>query len=223
MTIKKWLAILSIPLCLPACGTQAAAIKSSVGAAPGKPVYGVRTTDRVAFLTIDDGVTRDPGMSKVLHDAGVRATLFLTGQYVRADPGFFSRLARETGSVIENHTLSHPSLKGMSRDAQRREICGASDDFAKDFGRRPTLLRPPYGAQDDATVRSAADCGISHVVNWSAEIANGKTTFAAGDRLKPGDIVLAHFRHTFAADVAEFVRQIDRADLRPALLENYLR
>lgn len=138
---------------------------------PDNTVYGVRTTDRVAFLTIDDGVTRDPGMVKALRDAKVKATFFLTAQYVRADPGFFARLARETGSVVENHTLTHPNLEGMSRDAQRHEICGASDDFAKDFGRRPTLLRPPYGARDETTADAAAECGITHIVNWGAEIA----------------------------------------------------
>jgi peptidoglycan/xylan/chitin deacetylase (PgdA/CDA1 family) len=223
MTTKKWLAIVSLPLFLLACGTRTAATTSAAGDPREKPVYGVRTTDRVAFLTLDDGVTRDPGMSKALRDAGVQATFFLTAQYVRADPGFFARLSRETGSVIENHTLSHPNLKGMSRDAQRREICGASDDFGKDFGRRPTLLRPPYGAEDDTTANVAAECGITHIVNWSAEIANGETSFATGDRLQPGDIVLAHFRHTFAADIAEFVHQTRRANLKPALLEDYLK
>lgn len=222
MTTKKWLAILSLPLFALACGGQTAAITSAAGDPPEKTVYRVRTTDRVAFLTIDDGVTRDPGMVRVLRDAEVKATFFLTAQYVRADPGFFSRLSRETGSLVENHTLTHPNLEGMSRDAQRREICGASDDFAKDFGRRPALLRPPYGARDDTTAHVAAECGIKHIVNWSAEIAGGTTTFAAGDRLRPGDIVLAHFRRTFAADVAEFVRQAERAKLKPALLEDYL-
>lgn len=161
-------------------------------------------------------------MIRTLRDSGVKATFFLTAQYVRADPAFFARLARETGSRIEIHTLAHPNLKGMPHAAQHREICGASADFAKDFGRRPTLLRPPYGSQDATTVRAATECGITGIVNWSAEIANGRTTFAAGDRLKPGDIVLAHFRRTFTADVAEFVHQAERAGLRPALLENYL-
>ncbi|MEO3828257.1 polysaccharide deacetylase family protein [Actinomadura sp. B10D3] len=222
MMTKKWLAIVSLPLFALACGAESFTVRPAAGPPPDRTVYGVRTTDRVAFLTIDDGVTRDPGMVKALRDAKIKATFFLTAQYVRADPGFFARLARETGSVVENHTLTHPNLEGMPRDAQRHEICGASDDLAKDFGRRPTLLRPPYGARDEATADAAAECGITHIVNWSAEIAGGRTTFAVGNRLKPGDIVLAHFRRTFAADVAEFVRQAERADLKPALLEDYL-
>lgn len=225
MTVNKWIGVFLLLPLLISCGFRTAAVRSGTSEPGGghvKPMYGVRTKDRVVFLTIDDGVTRDPGMAGVLRDAGIRATFFLTAQYVRADPAFFGRLARETGSLIENHTLTHPNLKGRSAADQRKEICGASDDYARDFGRRPTLLRPPYGSHDPTTFHVAADCGIAHIVNWSAEVANGRMAFAVGDRLRPGDIVLAHFRRTFAEDIAEFVRQFRRAGLEPALLEDYV-
>ncbi|GAA2012004.1 polysaccharide deacetylase family protein [Nocardiopsis rhodophaea] len=184
--------------------------------------YRVDTDDPVVFLTIDDGATRDPKMADVLKEAGVPATFFLTDQYVREDADFFRRLRDATGSQIENHTLDHPDLKSQSADEQRRQICATSDNYEEEFGRRPTLLRPPYGSFDDDTLRAAAECGATHVVHWSAEIANGKIQFASGDRLRAGDIVLMHFREQFREDVDRFAEEAEKSGLKPALLEDYL-
>lgn len=185
-------------------------------------VYRVDTDDPVVFLTIDDGATRDPAMVDILGDSGVPATLFLTDQYVRQDADFFRRLRDETRSPIENHTLDHPDLTSESSDEQRRQICDTSDSFAERFGRRPTLFRPPYGSFDDETLRTAEECGITHVVHWTAEIADGDIHFAVGDELRPGDIVLMHFDDGFDDDIERFIDEAQKSGLEPALLEDYL-
>jgi hypothetical protein len=56
---------------------------------PATLIYKVDTTDRVAFLTIDDGGYRDPAMAGVLKRNGVKATMFVTEKYARQDPAFF--------------------------------------------------------------------------------------------------------------------------------------
>ncbi len=185
-------------------------------------VYRVDTDDPVVFLTIDDGATRDPAMVDVLDDAGVQATLFLTNQYVGQDADFFRRLRDETGSPIENHTLDHPDLAGQPSGEQRRQICATSEHFEEQFDRRPTMLRPPYGSFDDETLRTAEECGITHVVHWTAEIVDGDIHFAVGDELRPGDIVLMHFDDQFDDDIERFVDEAQESGLEPALLEDYL-
>ncbi|MFE2864823.1 polysaccharide deacetylase family protein [Embleya sp. NPDC059259] len=190
---------------------------------PEKPLYRISTQDKVAFLTIDDGAYKDPEMIRVLREAGIRPTLFLTDQYARQDAEFFRRMRDETGGAIENHTLDHPNLQGKSYDIQKNQICGTSDAYERAFGKRPTLLRPPYGNHDENTMRAAGDCGIERVVHWSAEIRNGEMQFAVGDRLRPGDIVLMHFRKEFKADIRSFVDRTRAAGLTPALLEDYLK
>ncbi|MER7209226.1 polysaccharide deacetylase family protein [Streptosporangium sp. NPDC000239] len=189
----------------------------------GKAVHRVPTEDRVVFLTVDDGLKRHAGMIDLLRGSGIKATLFLTGQYVRQDSGFFRRMRDRTGAVVENHTVGHPDLAGRPRALQHKEICAASDRFEKVFGRRPTLLRPPYGSFDATTVQVAAECGVKHLVHWSAEIAKGHIEFAAGDRLVPGDIVLMHFRDEFKEDIEAFIDQARKDGLTPALLEDYLK
>ncbi|MEU1879648.1 polysaccharide deacetylase family protein [Streptosporangium sp. NPDC020072] len=138
-------------------------------------------------------------------------------------PGKHRRRTVLTGAAVENHTVGHPDLAGRPRALQHKEICAASDRFEKVFGRRPALLRPPYGSFDATTVQVAAECGVKHLVHWSAEIAKGHIEFAAGDRLVPGDIVLMHFRDEYKEDIETFIGQARKDGLTPALLEDYLK
>ncbi|MDA1360979.1 polysaccharide deacetylase family protein [Glycomyces luteolus] len=210
--------------------------KPSPRNAPGRPApepdvktaiddvtFKVDTDDPVVFLTIDDGVTRHPDTADILKEHDLKATLFLTDQYVRQDPGFFRDLRDRTGSLIENHTLDHPDLTTLPLEGQQRQIGETSDRYQREFGRRPTLLRPPYGEFNDDTLRAAEDSGVRHVVHWSAVIDEGAIEYAAGDRLTSGDIVLMHFREAFREDVERFVEEAERSGLRPALLEDYLK
>jgi peptidoglycan/xylan/chitin deacetylase (PgdA/CDA1 family) len=187
-----------------------------------KVTYKVDTDQPVVFLTIDDGLTRDADMVDVLEEHGLKATLFLTDQYVRQDADFFRHLRDRTGSLIENHTLDHPDLTTLSFAEQCRQLGETSDRYQREFGRRPTLVRPPYGEFNDDTLRAAEDSGARHVVHWTAVIDEGAVQFAAGDRLTSGDIVLMHFREAFRANVERFVEEAQRSGLRPALLEDYL-
>ncbi|MGC0420870.1 polysaccharide deacetylase family protein [Embleya sp. AB8] len=190
---------------------------------PAKPIYRVSTQDKVAFLTIDDGAYKDPEMIRILRAAGIKPTFFLTDQYAKQNPEFFRKLRDETGGAIENHTLDHPNLQGKPYELQKQQICATSDAYEAAFGRRPTLLRPPYGNHDENTMRAAGDCGIRSVVHWSAEIRNGRMQFAVGDQLRPGDIVLMHFRKEFREDIQAFLDRTRAAGLTPALLEDYLK
>ncbi|MGO1053315.1 polysaccharide deacetylase family protein [Crossiella sp. CA198] len=190
---------------------------------PAKVIYKVDTQDRVVFLTIDDGATRRPDMIDILKRNGVKATFFLTNSYVKQDPGFYQKLRDETGSAIENHTESHPNLKGRSLDAQRTEIGPVSDTYATEFGARPTLFRPPFGNFDDNTLKAAGEAGIKWVVHWGSEIINGKVQFSGPHEFRPGSIVLMHFRNTFEQDVQAFVDQARANNLTPALLTDYLK
>jgi peptidoglycan/xylan/chitin deacetylase (PgdA/CDA1 family) len=230
-----------------ACGSTTTAERAAPGAdrrtaskpapkrAPGRPgperdvktniddaTYKVDTEDPVVFLTIDDGVTRHPDTADILEEHDLRATLFLTDQYVRQDADFFRDLRDRTGSVIENHTLDHPDLTTLSFEDQQRQIRETSDRYEQEFGRRPILMRPPYGEFNADTLRAAEDSGVRHVVHWTAVIDEGAIEYAAGDRLTSGDIVLMHFREAFRDDVERFVEEAQRSGLRPALLEDYL-
>ncbi|MEI7547896.1 MAG: polysaccharide deacetylase family protein, partial [Actinomycetota bacterium] len=85
----------------------------------GAPVISnVKTTDPVVFLTLDDGIWRDPRIEQLLFDHGATATLFLNAGPINQEPGYFSYFMWMGGS-INSHTLSHPNLKGMSLADQK--------------------------------------------------------------------------------------------------------
>lgn len=153
----------------------------------------VPTDQRVVFVTIDDGIEKDPRFVEQARELGLPFTGFLTDNVIGTHYDYFDRL-RRLGNPMENHTLTHPSLAGMAYDDQVREICGQRDNLWHRFGQQPRLFRPPFGEYDDTTLRAAAFCGVRTVVLWRAEMETHGLAYRSGGHLLPGDIVLAHFR-----------------------------
>ncbi|MEU9590036.1 polysaccharide deacetylase family protein [Streptomyces sp. NPDC048193] len=179
----------------------------------------VRTTDRVVFLTYDDGADRDPNLTALIRERRLPVTLFLTDTVAGPAYGHFARL-RSVGASLQNHTLDHRSLAGLPYAGQRAEICGQQTKLHSRFGVLPRLFRPPHGRYDPTTLRAAADCGITAVVLWRAALdADGDLAFARGDpHLHPGDIVSV----TAPSRTEDLLQQIEERNLRVARLEDYL-
>jgi hypothetical protein len=53
-------------------------------------------------------------------------------------------------------------------------------------------------------------------------VNDGVVQFQAGDKLKAGDIVLMHFRHTFAADFQAFLDRAKKDGLTVVPLTDFL-
>ncbi|MFI7540494.1 polysaccharide deacetylase family protein [Actinoplanes sp. NPDC049599] len=181
----------------------------------------IPTRQPVAFITIDDGYLKSPEAPKLLAAAGVPVTLFLTTDAIRDDEPYFERL-RQHGAVIEAHTITHTELRGRPYARQRHEICGSADRLGARYQRRPVLFRPPFGTKDATTLRAARDCGIKAAFMWTETVHKGKVRYQQGRRVKPGDIILMHFRPAFVKDFLAALRAIHRAGLTPALLEEYI-
>ncbi|MGX1883467.1 polysaccharide deacetylase family protein [Streptomyces sp. NPDC055287] len=191
----------------------------------------VPTRDKVVFLTFDDGAERDPEFVRMVDELNLPISMFLTDSV--ASPGYdhFDRLRRAGGglSTVQNHTLRHVYLPGLPYTGQRAEICGQQDRLEARFGARPRLFRPPYGAYNNQTLRAAGDCGADAVVLWGASMQINDLRYAHGDRLRPGDVVLAHFRgpgelkgSTITEMTTRILRRIQEQGFAVARLEDYL-
>lgn len=124
--------------------------------------------------------------------------------------------------MVEDHTISHPELRGRGYGYQRHEICDARTSLIQSFGKVPALLRPPYGDYDGTTLRVARDCGLRAALYCSETVEAGKVHYQTSvHRIQPGDIILMHFRPTFFRDVIAALNAIHDAGLTPALLEDY--
>ena len=98
-------------------------------------------------LTFDDGpnATLTPKLLDLLAAKHLKATFFVVGQNAADHPEILKRAVRE-GHEIANHSWSHPNLAKMSDEAVRRELQKTDDAISAAIGKRPTLLRPPYGS-----------------------------------------------------------------------------
>ena len=191
----------------------------------------IETQDRVVFLTIDDGYTYDSEFVNLVRRLKVPIMTFLTSTYIKGQGQYFWAM-RNAGSPMENHTISHPNMATLSPQAQKNQICHASDEIHKQYGRRPEIFRPPFGSFNRTTREVAKECGIKSILLWSAEFYNGTTGpgvgfngFARGDGgkgFKPGDIILMHYRKGLAQELQMILGWIKQAGFRPAAVQNYL-
>jgi peptidoglycan/xylan/chitin deacetylase (PgdA/CDA1 family) len=181
------------------------------------------TTDKpYVFLTMDDGAVQDPDALKLMQQNGTHPVLFLNEKYVKGHEAYFKQILDATGATLGDHTVDHPNLKGKPYEFQRKEICDDADDFQKSLGVRPSIFRPPFGNYDQNTLKAAAACGMRAAVLWTAAVNDGVVQFQVGDKLRPGDIVLMHFRKTFKEDYTAFVEQAEKDGLTPVPLAAFL-
>lgn len=182
-------------------------------------IYRIPTTLPVVYLGIDDGANKTQEEVDLLAKNHIKATLFLSDLFIASDPNFFKAIIAQ-GSVVEDHTLHHnTNMQDESYDYQKQEICGMADHIQQYYGRRPTLFRPPGGAYSDTMRKAAYDCGMKAVITWIAKANGGAMQYQIGDHLRPGDIVLMHFRPEFAQDLKAFVDAMNAAGLHTELLE----
>lgn len=188
---------------------------------PTLPVsFHLASKARVAFITIDDGVTKDMRGLRYVERLRLPVTAFLTAWTVKDRADYFRRIT--AWGTIQNHSATHASMARSTTDLDH-EICYTQRALESDFGSRPWLMRPPYGAgyARMETQVTARRCGIEQLVMWDAVVEKGRLTNVSGD-LKPGAIVLLHFTPDLEKDLRTAVRAIREAGLEPANLAAYL-
>lgn len=178
-------------------------------------------TQKVAFITIDDGWLKDPAIITMLRAAHIPFTMFLTTDAIKSDPSYFKTL-QSLGGVIEDHTVTHPELTKDSYAQQVHEICTNRATLTKLYGRAPVIMRAPYGLKNANTLKAAASCGIRSNVFWDEYAITGTVTWQRPGGILPGDMVLMHFDKYLKANLLSALQAFHRNGITPALLENYL-
>ncbi|MER5988815.1 polysaccharide deacetylase family protein [Streptomyces sp. NPDC001787] len=196
---KKW-GLAGVPLAAPAPPAVKPRITTREGfevtdgdALP--PVFTtVPTKERIVFLTMDDGAEKDPELLRMMTELDIPYSAFLSDYVINDDYGYFAQMQKR-GVTLNNHTLNHRYLPGLSYGEQKKEICDQQAKIEKRYGKRPTLFRPPYGNYNRDTLAVAKSCGVTAVPLWSAEAFPDHMEWREWDRdLHPGDIILTHFR-----------------------------
>ena len=158
-------------------------------------------------LTFDDGpydkVT--DRLVKTLAENDSRATFFAMGnrteRYADAMKNAFDH-----GNQIATHTYDHKDLASLKKSGIRKELDRSARLTKKVIGRKPSMLRPPYGSVND-TVRQTVNMPM---VNWNVDTEdwkskNKKAILQKCKSIEDGDIVLMHDLYPTTADAMEIL------------------
>jgi peptidoglycan-N-acetylglucosamine deacetylase len=153
-------------------------------------------------LTFDDGPQEKltPKLLDLLAEHQIKATFFVIGQNVVEHPDIVARAARE-GHEIGNHSWSHPNFGKMSDDAIHRQLRQTDDAIQQATGKRPTLMRPPYGSLSDRQKRWIHEEFGYRIVLWDVDPLDWKRPGPPAicrrilAETRPGSIVLSHDIH----------------------------
>lgn len=172
----------------------------------------VPMTDKAVFITIDDGLDKDPEFIQMVRDFQIPLTIELANLFIRDDYAYFAKIY-ETGYVsIQNHTVSHPlDMPALAAARQLDEIAGQQEILRKRYGVTPYIFRPPGGNYDETTIASASQAGLKGVMLWKEAMEISDMEYqAAAHRLRPGDIILTHFRGPAQLHGETMVRMMTR-------------
>ena len=157
---------------------------------PGSPVVA---------LTFDDGPSPQitPGVLDTLAAHHAVATFFVVGQWVASHPDLVRR-AVALGNTVQLHTMTHRDLSKSSAAQIAAEVDPEIPLVEALTGRRPTCLRPPYGAWNATVVNTMSARGIETVI-WNVnpgDTESGATASSITSRAlagaRPGAIIALH-------------------------------
>jgi peptidoglycan-N-acetylglucosamine deacetylase len=117
-------------------------------------------------LTFDDGPDQDdtPSVLDVL--GSVRATFFLVGEQVEAEPELARELV-ERGHDVQLHGYGHVAHEFLTDEEVREDLERGTEAFRAGTGREPRFYRPPYGRFSQGSYEACRALGLQ-AVYWSA-------------------------------------------------------
>ncbi len=167
---------------------------------PPQIVFHGPRTHRVVALTFDDGYA-PANVRQIfgeLKQAGVVATFFVNGAYLRWDPKLWRSIAA-AGYPIGNHTVLHEDVRARPPGQVQADLTRNARLVLEATG-RPMIpvFRPPYGYHDAASDAAAVAAGFPTIVLWDVTGGDASThatdasVLANASAGRPGSIVLLH-------------------------------
>ena len=165
--------------------------------------------DKCVAFTFDDGPTPyTDRLLEVLGAAGGKATFFMIGNKVAADPGGAKRVA-DAGMEIGNHTWEHPNMTTIPAEFVPDQLAKANEAIEAATGQTPKLWRPAGGLTNDAVNAVAAKDGLAGILwdvipfDWINDSDTAATRYMLMTQIKPGSVVLFHDTYSSTVDLVE--------------------
>ncbi|HZA11691.1 polysaccharide deacetylase family protein [Mycobacterium sp.] len=193
-------------------GVAAAAVVLIIGALTGHVHRaGADQVDcsrvKCVALTFDDGPSPyTDRLLQILKDNGAKATFFLIGNKVAANPAGAKRIV-DAGMEVGNHTWEHPNMTTVPPEAIGSQISKANDAIKAATGQTPKLLRTAGGLINDNVLAAAKQQGMADInwdvipFDWINDSNTAATTYMLKSQIKPGAVVLFHDTYSSTVDV----------------------
>lgn len=154
----------------------------------------INNSDKLIALTFDDGPNYNTiKVLDVLAKYNVKATFFVLGSKVKNNKKILKR-EYDSGMEIGNHTFNHLLLTKYKENVIKDEIDNTSSVIFEVTGRYPKLLRPSYGAYNNAIKK----IGDMPIIIWDIDTLDWKyhnskrIASRVINKVKDGDIILMH-------------------------------
>jgi peptidoglycan/xylan/chitin deacetylase (PgdA/CDA1 family) len=158
-------------------------------------------------LTFDDGPGPfDARLLQILKDNDAKATFFLIGNKVAANPAGAKAIA-DAGMEIGSHTWEHPNMTTIPTDDLAAQFTKANDAINAATGRTPTLYRPAGGLSDPVVRQAAGQAGLAEILwdvipfDWANDSNTAATRYMLMTYIKPGSVVLLHSTYSSTVDL----------------------
>jgi peptidoglycan-N-acetylglucosamine deacetylase len=149
-------------------------------------------------LTFDDGPDRDatPMVLDALDAAGARATFFVVGEQIEADPDLAKEIVQR-GHDVQLHGYGHVAHELLSPGEARHDLERGAQALQDATGLQPRFYRPPYGRFSPGSYDACRALRLEPVY-WSAwgtdweTISPQRIAELVIPDLSPGAVVLLH-------------------------------
>ena len=175
------------------------------------PIYCVDTEEKVISLTFDAAWNVDDldGILEILDKYDIKATFFVTGEWVSKYPEAVKKLY-EAGHDIGNHGDNHKHMSTLSKEENISEMQGCHDKVKALTGCDMKLFRAPYGDYDGDLIIQARGVGYE-TIQWDVDSLDWKDygidsivqTVTEHEHLGNGSIILLHNGTTYTKDALE--------------------
>ncbi len=158
---------------------------------------------KLIALTFDDGpsAATTPRLLQILQEKGVRVTFFVVGTMASKSPDLLKQEVA-AGHEVGSHTMTHANLPKIGVAGIQSETTGMDELFLQVLGRKPAIMRPPYGSVNNVVRGNVPQ----PMILWTIDPEDWKYRDAAAVRTKvigaafDGAIVLMHDIHASTVD-----------------------
>ena len=175
------------------------------------PIYCVETNEKKISISFDAawGAEDFNKIMEILEKHGVKATFFMTGEWVEKYPDCVKMLV-EKGHDLGNHSASHPDMTKLTKEKQREQILQVHNAVKELTGYEMDLFRPPYGAYNNDVIRTCYEVNY-FPIQWDVDSLDWKDLSATEiinkvcnhKALGSGSIILCHNGAKYTADALD--------------------